>query len=111
MPITPQPTGSYQQNVANSIRLVQVIQEEEGNPGSFPNVITPCVYKCMPATVTYESVEGSGVGIQVSTDDDRAIYIANFRQNNPILGAYYLVFRLNNGSYVFDNQMAFLENQ
>jgi hypothetical protein len=96
---------------AGAIRLVKVTQESSGTPGSFPNVTTPCVYKCMPASINYNNIEGSAVSIVDCTDPDRAIYVGNFRQNTPILGNYYFVYRLPNGKYAFDNQMAFLENQ
>lgn len=95
---------------ANSIRLVRVIQEADGTPGSFPNTTTACVYKCMPVTVTYANVEGALPTITVATDPDRAIYVANFRNNSPVLGQMYLVFRLSTGAYVFDNQACFLSN-
>jgi hypothetical protein len=88
---------------AGAIRLVKVTQESSGTPGSFPNVTTPCVYKCMPASINYNNIEGSAVSIVDCTDPDRA--------NTPILGNYYFVYRLPNGKYAFDNQMAFLENQ
>lgn len=103
--------GPWTQQTANQVRLVKVIQEETGSPGSFPNVVSPCVYKCLPATVSYNKVEGAGVGIVTTQDLDRAIYVANFRKNSPILGAYYLVHQLGPDVYVLDNQMAFLENQ
>lgn len=104
-------TGAYQSITAKAIRVVQVIQEIEGTPGSFPNQVVPCVYKCMPVTISYSDIEGGSVGISVSKDIDRAIYVANFRNNVPLLGGYYVVFRLDNGKYIFDNQMAFEENQ
>ena len=103
--------GAFTNVTSNQIRLVKVIQETSGNPGSFPNSTTRCVYKCIPAVVTYSPVEGAGVQVTDSTDPDKAIYVANFRNNSPVLGNYYLVFQISPGVYVFDNQMAFLENQ
>lgn len=96
---------------AGFIRLVKVVQETDGTPGSFPNTTTPCVYKCMPCTVNAGTAEGQSVNVQVTSDPDKAIYVSNFRNNSPTLNGYYLVFRLPNGTYVFDNQAAFLENQ
>jgi hypothetical protein len=41
---------------------------------------------------------------------DRLITVANFRQNTPVVGQYYLAHRFGNG-YVIDNQATFLEYQ
>ncbi len=98
----------YGQDFSSAIRLVQIVQETEGTPGSLPFGAT--VYKCMPVTIEYQDIEGSQVTYSVQNDPDRAIYAVNLRYNGPRLGDLYLVYRLDNGSYVFDNQQAFLEN-
>lgn len=103
--------AAFTQPTSNQIRLVKVTQEVSGNPGSFPTSPNRQVYKCMPATLKHDKVEGGYVTIVDTVDTDRAIYVANFRNNLPVLGNYYLVFQLSPGVYVFDNQMAFLENQ
>lgn len=106
----PQPSMVGLPDTVNAIRLVKVTQGSSGTPGSFPNVVGPCVYKCMPITVSFASVEGAVPTLTVSGDPDRAIYVANFRNNAPVLNQYYIVFRLSTGAYVFDNQACFLEN-
>lgn len=89
------------------VRVVKVIQETGGSPGSFPNGILK-VYKCLPCTVTFSEVEGSNVTITPAVNVDRAIYCGNFRHNYIVLNAFYMVFCIN-GLYVLDNQAAFLE--
>ena len=46
----------------------------------------------------------------VEGKEDRLITVANFRQNTPVVGQYYLAYRLGDG-YVIDNQATFLEYQ
>jgi len=41
---------------------------------------------------------------------DRVILVWNFRDNIPVVGEYYLAFRVGNG-YLLDNQASFLEYQ
>ena len=102
---------AYTQPMSNPYMVVQLTQEETGTPGSFPVSLGRLVYKALPCTVTYDPVEGSIVKIIPTTDLDRAIYVGNFRANNPILGEFYLVLCVAPGVYLLDNQMAFLANQ
>jgi hypothetical protein len=104
------PSEAFTKIKAGATKLVQVTQETVGNPGSFPNAPSGIVYKCLPCVVTYEPVEGAPVKIAPVTDPDRAIYVANFRNAVPVLGGLYIVHRLSDGVYIFDNQQVFLEN-
>jgi hypothetical protein len=116
-------TEAFENQMAGGIRLVKVIETVTGSPGSFPNTTSPCYYRCQPVTVENKpalnllagngnaDMEGNAVNYTVHTDPDRNIFVANFRKNTVVLGGLYLAFRLSNGSYVLDNQMAFLENQ
>jgi len=102
-------TDVYGMPTGDMVRVVKVVAETPGNPGSFP-LGPKKVYKCLPCVITFDETEGSTCSIVTVTNEDRAIYAGNFRNNYIVENAFYVVFLIGN-KYVLDNQAAFLEAQ
>ncbi len=94
-------------NLVDPVILVKVVGPEDGGWDPTKGSSVRCLLCGLSDDIDPEATTKQDVIVEEGRAD-RLITIANFRNNIPMIGAYYLAYRFGN-SYVLDNQAVFLE--